>query len=112
MLPSFFNHSVTRVRPGTKTERGSAVPDWTTASSLVISGCHVQPSSTGLSQDGRVLGISEGLNCYLPPDADVAAGDRIICDGETYTINGAPKRWRSASGGMDNIQLSLQRWQG
>ena len=81
-------------------------------SELVITGCHVQPAVTGLSQDGRVLGVTEGLTCYMPPNADVLAGDRIAYQGETYIIMGSPKRWSSASGGLDNIQLDLQRWQG
>ena len=112
MLPSFFNHGVLRVRPGVTIQRGSEISDWSNTSELLISGCNVQPASTGLSQDGRVLGISEGLICYMPPDADVQAGDRIVYEGAIYTMLGAPKRWNSASGGLDNIQLDLQRWQG
>lgn len=112
MLPSFFTQSVIRLRPGITAQRGSEIPDWSAATELMIPGCSVQPASTGLSQDGRVLGVSEGLVCYMPPDADVLVGDRIIYQGETYTITGVPKQWFSPSGGLDNIQLNLQRWQG
>lgn len=112
MLPTFWKHTVTRVRPGTTTERGSGVPDWEHATLLEISGCHVQPAATSLSQDGRVLGISDGLTCYMPANADVLAGDKIIFNGRAYAINGDPRDWPSASGGLDHIQLNLVRWTG
>ena len=78
---------------------------------LVIKGCSVQPASTGVSQDGRVLGINEGWTAYIPEGTDVKAGDHIIFDGETYVINGEPKVWTGAFT-RSNIQLNLIRWEG
>lgn len=109
---SFWNDTVTRLRPGTTTERGSTIQDWSEPSQLIIQHCSVQPASTGLSQDGRVLGISEGLTAYLPSGSDVKAGDRIQFNGDVYTINGEPKEWRSPTGAVSNIQLNLMRWSG
>ena len=111
MLPSFCKQSIVVVRPGTKTSRGSTIPDWSTATRRTIDGCSVQPASTSLSMDGRVLGISEGWTAYLPEDADVQAGDRVEFGGETYAINGEPKRWTGAFT-RSNIQLNLVRWEG
>lgn len=113
MLPSFCRQEVVRVRPGTTTSRGSTIPDWSEdkVSKLVIKGCSVQPASTSLSMDGRVLAINDQLTAYLPEGADVKAGDRIIFEGETYEINGDPKRWYGAAN-MSNIQLNLIRWRG
>ena len=111
MLPSFMRQTITRIRPGVKTLRGSDVPDWNNVTTETIAGCSVQPASTSLSQDGRVLALSDGLTAYLPPDADVKAGDRIEYAGETYTINGEPRVWPSANS-LDHIQLNLERWQG
>lgn len=71
----------------------------------------MQPAATTLSQDGRVLGISEGLTAYLPEGSDVKAGDRILFEGGTYTINGEPKAWAGAFT-RSNIQLNLIRWEG
>ena len=82
MLPSFCKQSITRIRPGTKDLRGSTVPDWSKATELEITGCSVQPAATTLSQDGRVLGVSEQLTAYLPEGSDVLAGDRIRFWGE------------------------------
>ena len=59
MLPSWANDEVTRIRPGTKESRGSTIPDWSQPNVLKISGCSVQPAQTTLSQDGRVLGLTE-----------------------------------------------------
>lgn len=114
MLPSFCSQEITRVRPGTKTDtRGTVIPDWSPSavSEAVIKGCSVQPASTTLSQDGRVLGLFDGLTAYLPEGADVQAGDRIIFGGDTYTINGEPRRWQGAAQ-CSNIQLNLVRWEG
>lgn len=112
MLPSFANQSITVVRPGTKEERGSIVPDWEhTEEPFTISGCSIQPASTSLSQDGRVLGIAEGWTAYLPEGSDVQAGDHIIFDGNTYEINGEPKTWTGPTR-TSHVQLNLVRWEG
>ena len=110
MLPSFATQEITRIRPGTKTLRGSEVPDWSpeSVSELKISGCSVQPATTSLSQDGRVLGINEQWTAFLPEGSDVRAGDRIMFDGDVYEINGAPKRWMGAFT-RSNIQLNLTK---
>lgn len=111
MLPSFAKQSVTRIRPGVKTVRGSDIPDWDNATSLVISGCSVQPAATEMSQDGRVLGILDGMTAYLPPGADVQEGDRIVYDGETYVLDGAPRVWKAAFN-LSHVQIRLRRWSG
>ena len=111
MLPSFCNDEVIRIRPGTKEERGSTIPDWSNPDRLVIEGCSVQPAATTLAQDGRVLGISESMTAYLPDDADVEAGDRIEYEGYTFTITGEPKIWHGPLN-MSNMQLNLTMWRG
>lgn len=112
MLPSWASDSITILRPATTTSRGSTISDWTRATSTNVGGCSVQPASTSLSQDGRVLGIADGWTAYIPPGTDVKAGDRIVYNGETYTINGEPRAWTSPTGRVTHIQLNLQRWSG
>lgn len=112
MLPSFCNDTITRIRPGTIVRRGSVEPDWTTATTETISGCSLQPASTQLSQDVRVLGISDGYTAYLPPTADVLAGDKIRFDGNDYQINGEVRPWKSATGRITHLQANLVRWCG
>ena len=111
MLPTFCNQVVTRIRPGTKSSRGSDIPDWSKADELDIKGCSVQPAATSLTQDGRVLGVSESMTAYLPEDADVKAGDRIRFEGEVFTINGEPKKWQ-APFTRSSVQVSLIKWEG
>lgn len=112
MLPSWFRQTVTRVRPGVKESRGSTIPDWDKASKAMIEGCSMQPSSTSLSQDGRVLGISDSFTLYMPANADVLEGDRIEYEGNTYTVMGVPRPWISPTGNLNNKQVSLERWDG
>ena len=112
MIPSFWKQSIIRLRPGTKIARGSQIPDWDSPDRLTITGCSVQPAGTSLTQDGRIAGIMDGLTVYAPPGADVKAGDRIDYCGNVYTINGDVLSWPSATGGIDHIQLNLERWQG
>ena len=109
---TFWRQTVTRIRPGIKESRGSSIPDWDNAESLEIQNCSVQPSDTGLSQDGRVLGIQEGLTAYMPADADVQEGDHIIYDGREYVMSGTPQKRISATGRLDHIQINLERWSG
>ena len=112
MLPSWCTQTVTRIRPGTKTVRGSVIPDWDNTDDLQIGGCSVQPASTSLSEDGRVLGITDGWTAYLPEAADVQAGDHIVFNGDTYEINGEPRTWQSPTGHNNHIMLNLRRFAG
>ncbi len=113
MLPAFCNQEITRIRPGTTTARGSVIPNWAAEAvdTLKIGGCSIQPAATALSQDGRVLGISESMTAYLPEGADVRPGDRIMFEGQVFTINGEPKVW-AAPFSLSHIQLNLVRWEG
>ena len=111
-LPSWASQTVTIIRPGTTESRGSAVPDWTNTTSTVVNRCSVQPASTSLTQDGRVQGIFDGMTAYLPPGTDVREGDRIQYDGLTYTVDGTPRVWISATGQASNVQVNLRRWSG
>ena len=108
---SFWTQSITRLRPGTRIERGSTVYDWSNPDELEIPNCSVQPASTSLSQDGRVLGVNDGLTVYAPVDADVKAGDRIRFGESVYTINGDPLVWPGVAR-LAHVQLNLVRWRG
>lgn len=111
MLPSWAKQTIIVYRPATKTVRGSTVPDWDNATKTTVNGCSVQPASTSLSLDGRVLGLSDGWTAYVPEGTDVKAGDHIEFDGQIYEINGEPRVWTGAFT-RSNIQLNLIRWEG
>ncbi len=112
MLPSFCRDTVTRIRPGEKDCRGTKIPDWDNASLADIKGCSMQPASTTLSQDGRVLGITDSYTLFAPPDADIEAGDHIEFRGRTYEIDGDVRVQPSATGRLDHLNISLKRYQG
>ena len=111
MLPSFCRDTVTRIRPTTKEVRGSTVPDWDNANTLEITGCSMQPATTSLSQDGRVLGISDTYTLFAPTESDIEAGDRIEYMGKVYQIDG-DVRVQPCAARLDHIQISLRRFQG
>ena len=109
---SWATQTITRIRPATKTVRGSDIRDWENADELEISNCSMQPAGNSLSQNGHELGISDGYTCYAPITADIQAGDRIRFGGQVFEINGEPNRWTSATGNLDNMLLNLVRWSG
>lgn len=112
MLPSFCRDTVTRIRPELKKVRGSLIPDWENATQLDIRGCSMQPASTTLSQDGRVLGISDSYTLFAPPDADIEAGDHVQFQGKIFEIDGDVRIQPSATGRLDHLNITLKRYQG
>lgn len=112
MLPSFAQQTVTIIRPGVQISRGSEIPDWSNPTTITVNNCSVQPAASGLSQDGRVLGILDGLTGYFQPGTDIREGDRVLYDGLAYTVNGVPRAWQSATGRVSYIQANLRRWDG
>lgn len=111
MLPSFCRDTVVRIRPGTKELRGSTVPDWENSTTAEVSGCSMQPASTSLSTDGRVLGLLDEYTLYAPPNSDIEAGDRIEFDGKVYEINGDVRN-QPAALRLEHIEIRLRRYKG
>lgn len=111
MLLERWHTIITRIRPGVKTERGSDVPDWENAERLAVEHCLVQPASTSLSQDGRILGVTDGLTVCAPVDSDILPGDWIEYRGDIYIIDGDPQLWVGV-GKLDHMKINLMRWRG
>ena len=115
MMFAWMNDTVTRIRAGEKTVRGSVVPDWEHATEAEITDCNMQPASTSLSTDGRILGISDGYPLDAPIGADIVAGDRIqypAKTGDVYQINGDVRRWQSPTGSIAHLVVNLMRYSG
>lgn len=111
MLPTFCRDTVTRLRPTMTESRGKEVPDWTNPDKRVIHGCSMQPASTSLSTDGRILGISDYYTLFTPSDADIKTGDRISYRGDVYEIVGDVRVTPTACR-LDHIEISLRRYSG
>ena len=111
MLPSWCNDVLTILRPTLVESRGTTVPDWTRATSTDVAGCSVQTPSTGEDRDGRTATDLMGT-AYLPPGTEIHAGDRIVYEGVTYSVEGEPMRWKSPTGRVSHIQASISVWRG
>ena len=113
MLPSFCRDTVTRIRPAVTTSRGQSVPDWDAnkVNEKTISGCSMQPASTTLSEDGRILGISDRYTLFCPPDSDIQTGDRISFDSKVYTIEG-DVRVQPCALNLEHKEITLRRFYG
>lgn len=113
MLPSFCNDTITRIRPGTTVSRGSTIYSWSAedVSTKKIYGCSMQPATTSLTTDGRVLGITDTYTLIAPPDADIEAGDRIEYNGNVYEIDGDVRR-HPAPLMLEHIEITLRRYHG
>ena len=112
MMVSFATKTVTRIRPGTITERGTTYPDWDNTDDLDIPNCVVTWNSTTLNQEGRILGISDNQVLYAPLTADIKAGDRIRYGTNVYEIEGDPMDWNSPTGALDHYVINLKRYEG
>lgn len=51
------------------------------------SACFLQPLSRVASQ-AEGISFGKGFNCYLPVNADVMEGDRLVINGVTYGVRG------------------------
>lgn len=111
MLPTFCNDTVVRIRPTLKESRGSKIFDWDNASELTIGGCSMQPATTSLSTDGRVLGIQDEWTLFAPSGADIQAGDRIRYEGLTYYVQGEV-RVQPAALNLQHLHITLRRYSG
>lgn len=110
MIPSFCNQKITRIRAMNKVERGSEVPNWHDSWTEDIYPCSVQPSSSSISIDGRVLGVSDSWTVYCNPDVDIKAGDKIIFEDHAYLVNEDPRRWQSPTGLVSSLQFTMIDW--
>lgn len=117
MLHSWCTQTVTVIRAPLVTERGASVRDWDNATEHTIAGCSVQPSDSSRDFARREEQSSFGFHAFLPPNADIQAGDRVRCDvgvgGEiTFEIDGVPYSRYSPTGRVDSTQVDLRVWDG
>lgn len=111
MLPSFFDRTVNIIRPGSKPQRGTTVPDWDSATETQVTGCSVQTPTTSEEFDGRTATSLSGT-VYLPPGTDVRAGDAIEYRGRRFLVVGEPMVWESPTGALDHVQVRITDWEG
>lgn len=111
MLPSFCRDTVTRLRAQITFSRGSEIFDWDNPDAIEVAGCSMQPASTSISTDGRVLAISDEFTLFAPVDADIKPEDRIEFKGKIYEIAG-DVREQPAAQRLEHLEIRLRRYEG
>ncbi|MFF1820391.1 hypothetical protein ACFVWG_24005 [Kribbella sp. NPDC058245] len=101
-------HTITVVRPGTKpAEYGNTTqPDWANPTATTVAGCSVQPipaPAYTVDQDSSQTRWS----VWAPGGTDVQATDRVLWNGDTYDVDGAPQRWHF--GRLSHVVINLRR---
>ena len=108
-----FDQSVTRVRAGTKTDRGgNTVPDWDNPSRVAISGLSVQPSVQNEATDPTRTVVVTGWHVLSEPGTapDVTAADRIEFNGLTCEVDGEVAAWPDPLGpGVHHVEWAMKR---
>lgn len=111
-LPSFADHTITVVDPGTKLVHNSPSDDWTKATTRVIRGCLVEPATTEESpRDADTIRASWRVKLpaeATPPKASskirhpLAAGDYQV-QGEVMAVPGVSQP-------IDHRTMLVERW--
>lgn len=110
-LPSFAKDTITVSRATAIDDRGTQVRDWDNAKSHTVAGCSVQFRETSTSYDAREA-VTVRAVVYMPPDADIATGDRVTFDGVEYAIDGSPFLMTSPTGRVSHKKATLVDWRG
>ena len=96
MLPGWPGEPVTRIRPADTPDpySGEVVDvDWGASTELLLTAAAVAPAgSSEPVLDGREPVLTQTV-VYLPGQADVLAGDRMLVRGEVYAVVGDPSLW-------------------
>lgn len=90
---------------------GNDKRNWSAAAETPVTGCDAQPvgSQETLVNEDQVL---LSYKVYAPAGTDVVATDRVSYGGTTYDVFGEPERWRSRSGRLDYVLVTLVNWRG
>ena len=109
---SFFKDDVTVIR-GTMTKKnGQEYIDWSNPTEHILHTVQVVPQSTKREFDDRTLNTEERWTLRTVYDADIEAGDRVVWEGKTFEVDGAPFRTKSPTGRVSSTRCTLVRWDG
>nr|DAW51550.1 MAG TPA: Minor capsid protein [Caudoviricetes sp.] len=110
MLPSFAKETIEVQRiVYVEDDRGEYVTN--SYDSHTIAGCSVQPGASVEFTDRRDT-VQITATLYASPGADIQAGDKIICGGRRYEVDGEPTQWKSPTGRVSHTLAALKTWEG
>lgn len=107
-----LTQKITVLTPGTTTDRGVTVPDWTKPTRRVVTRCSVQPGAGDVDWI-RATGVIADFIVYAPRDCGVTANNRIELDGVAgqFILEGPPETWETGLR-TDHVRLRLRRRSG
>lgn len=114
-----FDQSVTRVRPGMRTDRaGNIITDWALAERTPVSGLSVQPTvqTEGPATAERPALVVTGWHVLSEPGTapDIRSSDRIEFGGLTCEVVGEVAAWPDPldSSSVHHIEFTMRRTTG
>lgn len=107
-----LTQKITVLSPGTTTDRGVTVADWTKPTRRTVTGCSVQPGAGDVDWI-RATGVMADFIVYAPADCGVTADNRIELDGVAgqFIPEGPPEHWEYGLR-ADHVRLRLRRRDG
>lgn len=112
MLVSWACDTLRIIRPSWVDDRGKLVPDYShPAAAFDVPGCEVQPGASTEDRAGRQSSIVR-FTALAPAGTDAQARDVVEYRGVRFAIDGAPHHWRSPTGAVSHVSLSLVDWEG
>lgn len=112
-LPSFARQTVTIIRPGSITDHGTQVPDWSAPTLIPVPGCSVQPATGARNYDHRDA-VRADLAVWMPPGTDARGTDHVRVPGypRDFEVTGQPGLWASPTGSAAHVVVNLTVWEG
>jgi hypothetical protein len=105
-IEDFFVTPMMIVTPGTTTDRyNNEMPDWDNASTVDTNGWLQDLSS--VETLGSRDTVTTSARAFLPTDVEIAPTDRVVIDGATYEVDGAPITARTREG-PHHLEVTLK----
>lgn len=115
-MPIIYSQTVTRLRATQiRDADGTLTPqrDWSTATATAITSVSVQPKMTSEQRDGAGVTVTDEWVLYgrRGVKIDLVNGDRVLWDGRTLDVIGAPQSWPAlfGSGGWHHSEITLKQ---
>lgn len=111
----FFFDSLTRVRAGTRTDRGgNQITDWSPGAvqRLEVGGLNIQPASQTEQTDATRTAVVTGWRVQSDEGArpDITALDRLEWRGMTLAVDGEVAEWPDPlTGSVHHIEFTMIR---
>ncbi len=104
------------IEPGTTTDHGNDVDDWTEspagpATVTVVRDSYVELSVTAEDLVNRHQTLAAGT-VFAPAGTQLSNRARIRFAGTTYEIDGLAFEMHSYSGAIDHVPIPIKRWEG